>query len=137
MPKSLFALLPFALTAQVSVAGTAAPMRFQCDTYMARDGEHTRRLLTLDLDHATVEDGPMRFHNGDPVVVHGSPLPLANPSVSFIRRAGEHVEWGSRKSETAEIINHFSLDLETGAYMFSGSGMTLSRGRCRALPDSI
>lgn len=102
---------------------------------MAGDGEHTRRLLTLDLDHATVEDGPMRFHDGGPVVVRGSPLPFANPSASFVRRADDRVEWGSRNAETAKIINRFWLDLATGDYMFADPDTILAHGRCRTISD--
>jgi len=75
--------------------------------------------------------------HGGPVLVHGSPLRLASPSVSFVRRDGPRVEWGTRDRRTAEVINGFSLDLGSGAYMFSAPGQTFARGRCRPLPDSI
>ena len=137
MIRRLFALMPAFLVAYVPLAGAAAAGHFQCDATMIAGSEHTRRLLTVDLDHATVEDGPMRFHDGDPMLVRGSPLPLAKPSISFVRRTGERVEWGSRKPDTAKIINSFSLNPATGDYMFSGADGVFAHGRCRALPDSI
>lgn len=137
MIKSLFALMPAFLVAYVPLAGAAAAGHFQCDATMIAGSEHTRRLLTVDLDHATVEDGPMRFHNGDPMLVRGSPLPFANPDISFVRHAGQKVEWGSRKPATDEIVLSFSLNVATGDYMFSGADSVFATGRCRALPNSI
>ncbi len=137
MMRLLFALMPAFLVAYVPLAGAAAARHFQCDATVTASSEHTRRLLTVDLDHATVEDGPMRFHDGDPMLVRGSRLPFANPDISFVRRAGQKVEWGSRKPETDKTVLSFSLNLGTGAYMFSGADGVFATGRCRALPDSI
>ncbi len=137
MLERLPVLAVLTMTAGVPLATAASPLRFQCDTYMEIGREHTRRLTTVDLDGHTVEDGGMRFHDGEPMLVHGSPLPLANSSVSFVRRAGERVEWGSRKPVTSEIIFQFSLDLASGGYLFSVPDQTFARGRCRRLPDSI
>lgn len=137
MMRRLFALMPAFLVAYVPLAGAAAAGHFQCDATMTAGSEHTRRLLTVDLDHATVEEGPMRFHEGDRMLVRASPLPFANLDISFVRRAGQKVEWGSRKPATDEIVLSFSLNLATGYYMFSGVDGVFATGRCRALPDSI
>lgn len=132
MRKRLFALLPLALIAHVPLAGAAAPLHFQCDATMEIGGEHTRRLLTLDLAHGSVEDGKMHWRDGAP-----SPVLFTDRLVAFVRRDGQLVEWGAHDTKTGEAINRFSLDLATGAYMFSGPDGIFARGRCRALPDSV
>jgi len=110
---------------------SATPLRYQCDSYMQRGGEHTRKLMTLYLDHNTVIDGRLSWHDG-------SPSPTTAKSVAaYVRRTGPLIEWGSVQTRTGEIINLFSLDLTTGTYIFRSTDEIFAKGRCRLLSDAI
>ena len=61
MPRCMIVLAVLLFAGHPMVAA-AAPLRFQCDSYQWRSGEHSRRLTTIDLDQGTVVDGkPTRY----------------------------------------------------------------------------
>ena len=108
MLRRLTTLPPLRL-ASLPAAASAAPLRFQCDAILGHDGEHARRLTTLDPDHGIVADGKLvwRYDGGGPSLVTGH---LA----AFVRQARQNAEWGSRDTRTGQDVSSVSLDLASG-----------------------
>lgn len=120
------ALTSTLLAARMPVALAAAPVQLECHIKMTVSGERMTHIVTVDLDHHSVQDGTMHFIDGGPSV----PLTVDNLR-SFVRKTGPLVQWGVEYRATGEPDSLFTIDMTQGTYDYSDADGTNSKGTCK------